>query len=101
MKARREEIKYFNEMGVYTKVDLKESWDETGKAPIAVRWVDINKGDSSNPNYRSRLVAKEFNTGPCPELYAATPPSECLRLDAEPSSQREKGKHRAHVRRRV
>ena len=61
-------------------MDLKESWDETGKAPIAVRWVDINKGDSSNPNYRSRLVAKEFNTGPCPELYAATPPSECLRL---------------------
>ena len=25
-------------------------------------------------------MAKEFNTGPCPELYAATPPSECLRI---------------------
>ena len=67
-------------MGVYEKVDIGESWEQTGKAPIAVRWVDINKGDSIKPNYRSRLVAKEFNTGPCPELYAATPPSECLRL---------------------
>ena len=78
--ARRDEIKYFREMGVYEKVDIAESWKETGKAPIAVRWVDINKGDSKSPLYRSRLVAKEFNTGVCPELYAATPPSECLRL---------------------
>ena len=80
MKARRDEIAYFKEMGVYEKVDIAEAWRETGKAPIAVRWVDINKGDSVNPNYRSRLVAKEFNTGVKPELYAATPPSECLRL---------------------
>jgi hypothetical protein len=78
--ARKDEIAYFKEMGVYEKVDIAEAWRETGKAPIAVRWVDINKGDSENPNYRSRLVAKEFNTGVCPELYAATPPSECLRL---------------------
>ena len=42
--------------------------------------MDINKGDSANPNYRSRLVAKEFDTGVCLELYAATPPSECLRI---------------------
>ena len=80
IQARREEIKYFREMGVYEKVDISEAWAETGKAPIAVRWVDINKGDTANPKYRSRLVAKEFNTGPLPELYAATPPSECLRL---------------------
>ena len=78
--ARREEIAYFKSMGVYEKVDISESWKETGKAPIAVRWVDINKGDFKEPKYRSRLVAKEFNTGVCPELYAATPPSECLRL---------------------
>ena len=80
IKARREEIEYFKSMGVYEKVDVAEAWAETGKAPIAVRWVDINKGDSQKPNYRSRLVAKEFNTGVRPELYAATPPSECLRL---------------------
>ena len=80
MKARQDEIWYFRKMGVYEKVSVAERWRETGKAPIAVRWVDINKGDSIKHNYRSRLVAKEFNTGPCPELYAATPPSECLRI---------------------
>ena len=58
IKARKEEIEYFRKMGVYEKVSLKECYDCTGKAPIAVRWVDINKGDSANPNYRSRLVAK-------------------------------------------
>ena len=80
MAARKEEIQYFRQMGVYEKVSIQECWKETGKAPIPVRWADINKGDTAKPNYRSRLVAKEFNTGPCPELYAATPPSECLRI---------------------
>ena len=80
VKARKEEIEYFGEMGVYEKVNIDEAWKETGKAPIAVRWVDVNKGDSRVPNYRSRLVAKEFNTGVNPDLYAATPPSECMRL---------------------
>jgi hypothetical protein len=67
-------------MGAYDNVDINEAWSVTGNAPIAVRWVDINKSDSRVPNYRSRLVAKEFNTGVNPDLYAATPPSECLRL---------------------
>ena len=57
-RARKEEIAYFKSMGVYEKVSVNECWGETGKAPIAVRWVDINKGDTQNPNYRSRLVAK-------------------------------------------
>ena len=67
-------------MGVYEKVNIDECWTQTGKAPIAVRWVDINEGDDSHPNYCSRLVAKEFKTDLRPELYAATPPSECLRM---------------------
>ena len=79
-KARKEDIAYFKTMGVYEKVDLKRCWDETGKNPIAVRWVDINKGDDQNPNYRSRLVAKEYRDDVKPELYAPTPPGECLRL---------------------
>ena len=40
----------------------------------------MSKGDDLNSNYRSRLVAKEFKTDLRPELYAATPPSECLRI---------------------
>ena len=47
--ARKDEIEYFKKMGVYEKVDISEAWQHTGKAPIAVRWVDINKGDSGSP----------------------------------------------------
>ena len=78
--ARKDEITYFRSMGVYDKVPMTECRERTGKAPIAVRWVDVNKGDNEKPNYRSRLVAKEFKTDVRPDLYAATPPSECLRL---------------------
>ncbi len=78
--ARRDEIEYFKKRKVYEKVSVDECWRVTGKAPIAVRWVDINKGDEAHPNYRSRLVAKEYKTGVRPDLYAATPPSECLKL---------------------
>ena len=67
-------------MNVYDKVPTSQCWQETGKAPIGVRWVDINKGDTEQPNYRSRLIAKEYKNDVRPELYAATPPSECLRF---------------------
>ena len=59
-KARQEEMKYFKEMGVYVKVSKQECWEQTGKGPIAMRWIDINKGDAENQNYRSWVVAKEF-----------------------------------------
>ena len=45
-------------MGVY----LSKCWAATGQNPIAVRWVDIRKGDVVNPDYRSRLVAKDVKT---------------------------------------
>ena len=92
VKIRKDKMEYFRSMGVYEKVDIQECCNITGKASIGVRSVDINKGDSSRQNYRSRLVAKEFNTGVCPEMYAATPPSECMRslliycnLDSNPN----------------
>ena len=50
------------------------------QAPIGVRWVDVNKGDKTSPNYRSRFVAMEFKIDERPEWYAATPPSECLKI---------------------
>ena len=56
--ARREEIGYFKKMGVHEKVDIQEYFKATGKAPIAVCWVGVNKGDSRTPNNRSRLVAE-------------------------------------------
>ena len=80
VRMRQGEVEYFREMGVYEKVNIDECLTKTSKAPIAARWVDINKGDDSHPNYRSRLVAKEFRTDLRPELYAASRPSECLRM---------------------
>ena len=78
--ARAEELKYFQEMGVHEYATLDECFQATGKMPIGTRWIDINKGDSVKVNYRSRLVAKEFKVDVRPELLAATPPTECLRL---------------------
>ena len=78
--TRKEELKYFDEMGVYKYATMEECWSATGAGPIGTRWIDINKGDTNRPNYRSRLVAKEFRVDVRPELFAATPPTECLRL---------------------
>ena len=58
--ARKEEKSEFRKHGVYIKVKEEECWKETGKAPIRVRWIDINKGDENNKEYRSRLVAQEI-----------------------------------------
>ena len=59
---------------------IKECLDKTGKQPIAVRWIDVNKQDASNPLYRYRLVGKEFKAYDDMSLYVATPPIEALRL---------------------
>ena len=60
--ARKEEMMEVEKNRVYEKVDVAECYEKTGKAPIGTRWVDVNKGDSVHPEYRSRLVAQEVNT---------------------------------------
>ena len=70
-------------MRVYEKVDVGEVMRAKGKRPSAVRWVDISKGNSAQSDYRSHhdVVAKEFRgNDDRPKWYAATPPSECLKL---------------------
>ena len=46
------------------------------------RWVDINKGDDKKRNYRSRVVAQEFNDGSqmVEDLFAGTPPLEAVKM---------------------
>ena len=78
--ARKEEMKEFEKHKVYVKVPIAQCWARTGKKPIGVRWVDINKGDETKPKYRSRLVAMEFNSGKREDLFAATPPVEAKKL---------------------
>lgn len=73
-KARREEIEYVRKMNLYDKVPISECYRVTGKSPISVRWININKGDKDVPNYRPRLGAREMNTHKRDDLFAATPP---------------------------
>ena len=70
---------YFAKLGVYDYATHADQQMTMGKI-IGVRWVDVNKGDSEEPEYRSRLVGREFNVGKDDALYAATPPLEALRL---------------------
>ena len=77
--ARALEMEYFKKLGVYEVVP-REHQHATGGKIIGVRWVDVNKGDATETNYRSRLVGREFNIGRDDALYAATPPLEALRL---------------------
>jgi hypothetical protein len=72
-------MEFFRKMSAYTRCPRASTEDEKGKL-IDVRWIDTNKGDTANPNYRSRLVGREFNTYRDDALYAATPPLEALRL---------------------
>ena len=78
--ARLEEMKEFDKHQVYEKRPIKECWEKTNKEPIGTRWVDINKGDNINPEYRSRLVAQELNQSKRDDIFAATPPLEVLKL---------------------
>ena len=74
--ARQVEIGYIRKHGVYKKV--KRSTVPGGVKIIKVRWIDINKGDDLHPNYRSRLVGKEFNNEAMDGIFAGTPPLEAL-----------------------
>jgi len=79
--ARRRELEYFGSKGVWTKVPRKQAYDRTGKAPITVRWVDVNKGDDDSPRYRSRLVARQLKSRDKSgdSYFSPTPPLEGLR----------------------
>jgi hypothetical protein len=78
--ARAEEIQGAMKHGVWKKVSIDERLNKTGKPPVGTRWVDINKGDESNPVYRSRLVGREFRGKDVrDDLFAATPPLEAIK----------------------
>ncbi len=81
IEARAKELRYFNDKGVWVKRPRSEAFATTGRAPVTVRWVDVNKGDDANPKYRSRLVARQLKaTDKSGEsFFAPTPPLEALR----------------------
>ena len=65
-------------MQVYSRVPRSHQLQTAGKT-IGTRWLDVNKGDGTVRDYRSRLVGKEFRHGQDDTLYASTPPLEALR----------------------
>ena len=56
--ARRLEVDCFKSKNVWEIRTIAEALQRTGRRPISVRWVEVNKGDSANPKIRSRLVAR-------------------------------------------
>jgi len=78
-KARAKELEYFEAKVVWEKRKMGEARRVTGKPPITVRWVDVNKGDNVNPNIRSRLVARQIRQAGEDAIFAPTPPLEALR----------------------
>ena len=85
-KARELEMQHMEELEVLEDSDRDACMAETGRSPIPTDWVDINKGDSLRPNYRSRLVCQEtrgrstINVGDWAVTFAATPPHEAFNL---------------------
>ena len=65
---------------MYEKVKEEECWEKTGRAPIRVRYLDINRGDEKNKEYRSRFVVQEIKRDNREDLFAATPPLEAKKL---------------------
>ena len=80
--ARNEEVGYMKKRGIWHEVPIQECWNETGKAPVSVRWVDVNKGGLQEMIVRSRLVARDFKgmDNHRDDLFAETPPLEGKRL---------------------
>ena len=57
VEARSKEIQYVRDMNVWKKIPRRQA-QARGMKIIKTRWIDINKGDDTNPIYRSRLVGK-------------------------------------------
>ena len=76
-KAKLEELAYFRAKGVWRVVPRKRA---QGHRVVGTRWVNANKGDRDNPEIRCRLVAQEVKTYATDAYFAATPPTEALKM---------------------
>ena len=79
--ARKKELEFFRSRGVWVKVHRQQAFQRTGHPPISFRWVDVNEGDEVEPNYRSRLEARQLEATDTSgnSYFAPAPPSEALR----------------------
>jgi hypothetical protein len=83
--ARSLEVEYMHKLKVYVG-STAEEMKADGCRAIPTRWLDVNKGDASRIEIRSRLVAQETQwrsdiaAGDVAATFAATPPLEGIRL---------------------
>ena len=84
--ARKDEMDFLDSLKVWTLVPIQMCRDETNAAPVGVRWIDCNKGDSEHLELRSRLVVQETKRvssiakDDVASTFSATPPLESLRI---------------------
>ena len=76
--ARANELEYFDGKDVWEVRSIEECRRHTGKPPVTVRWVEVNKGDDVNPNIRSILVASQIRHAGEEAIFAPTPSLEAL-----------------------
>ena len=74
MAARREELDYYRSMDAYKIVSKEEAWAVTGKAPIGVRWLDVNKGGSSTPRFDRGSWRRTLNEATIPSCMQVLHP---------------------------
>ena len=55
--ARKREMDFFSKININTKVPRQEAQNGEHKI-ITTRWPDVNKGDTTNLDYRARLVGR-------------------------------------------
>ena len=48
--ARKKEMDFVRDKGLWVKRSVNECWKRTGRPPVIVRWVETNKGDDVTPN---------------------------------------------------
>ena len=77
--AHRKELEYVELKKVWELTSVRDAMKMRGRRPISVRWVDVNKGDDENPNYRSRLVAREIRGPGTDSIFP--PSSELLKSE--------------------
>ena len=68
--ARAEELASIKSYKVYVKRPIKECLEVTDKKPMPIRWVDTSQGDEEDPEYRSRIVAKDLKSKRDPNMPA-------------------------------
>ena len=71
---------YFHRKGVRDLRLVQEAWAKTGRPPVTVRCVEVNKGDDESPNDWSRREARDIRIAGEDCIFAPTSPLESVRM---------------------